>query len=235
MLFDLRGKRRRTVQATYVGLAFLMAIGLVGAGVGSGVSGGIFDLFSGGGGSSTADKTVQKKIDRAEKALRANPKDEAAMTSLVRSHYQLASLDTNQTTGRFGKDGKKELHKADVAWQRYIDSDPKKPDDSLAGLMVVAYSPIGLNDASGAAGAAEVVATVRDDPQAWVQLVQYASAAKQTRKADLAAKKALAKAPKSQRKNVKDAIAQAKQAGAPQGAAGAAGGTSAPTQTQPGG
>src|SRR3954466_15050553 len=101
MLFDLRGKRRRTVQVTYVALAFLMAVGLVGAGVGSGVSGGIFDLFSGGGGSSTADKTIQKKIDRAETALRLNAENEAAMETLVRSHYQLASIDTNQQTGQF--------------------------------------------------------------------------------------------------------------------------------------
>jgi hypothetical protein len=235
MLFDLKGKRRRTVQVTYVALAFLMAVGLIGAGVGSGVSGGIFDLFSGGGGSSTADKTVQKKIDRAEKALRLNPKDETAMETLVRSHYQLASIDTDQRTGQFGKDGKKELRKADAAWNGYIDSEPKKPDDSLAGLMVVAYSPIGLNDASGAAGAAEVVATERNDAQAWLQLVQYASAAGQTRKADLAAKKALEKAPKGQKKAVKDAIAQAKQAGASKGAGGAAPAGAAPTQQAPGG
>lgn len=236
MLFDLRGKRRRTVQVTYVGLAFLMAVGLIGAGVGSGVSGGIFDLFGGGGGSSTADKTVQKKIDRAEKALRLDPKDEAAMASLVRSHYQLASLDTNQRSGKFGKDGKKELRKADAAWQRYVDSNPKKPDDSLAGLMVVAYSPIGLNDPSGAAGAAEVVATVRDDAQAWLNLFQYASAAGQTRKADLAAKKALAKAPnKNQKKTVKDTIAQIKQAAASKAAGGAASGGATPAQNPPGG
>jgi hypothetical protein len=235
MLFDLKGKRRRTVQVTYVALAFLMAVGLIGAGVGSGVSGGIFDLFSGGGGSSTADKTVQRKIDRAEKALRLNPKDGAAMATLVRSHYQLASIDTNQRTGQFGKDGKKELRKADTAWQRYVNSEPKKPDDSLAGLMVVAYSPIGLNDASSAAGAAEVVADARDDAQAWLQLVQYATAARQTRKADLAAKKALAKAPKNQKKTVKDAIAQIKQAGAGKSAGGAPSGSPAPTPTPPGG
>jgi hypothetical protein len=235
MLFDLKGKRRKTVQITYVGLAFLMAVGLVGAGVGSGVSGGIFDLFSGGGGGSTADKTIQKKIDTAEKALRLNPKDQAAMVSLVRSHYQLASVDTNQQTGQFGKDGKKELTKASAAWERYIESNPKKPDDSLAGLMVVAYSPIGLNDATKAAGAAEVVATVRDDAQAWLQLVQYATAAGQTRKADLAAKKAIAKAPKNQKKTVKDAIAQIKQAAATKGAGGAAPGGATPAPTAPGG
>src|SRR5947199_98004 len=55
MLFDLKGKRRRTVQITYVGLAFLMAAGLVGAGIGSGTSGGLFDLFGGGSGKSTAN------------------------------------------------------------------------------------------------------------------------------------------------------------------------------------
>src|SRR5207245_936966 len=54
MLFDLKGKRRRTVQVTYVGLAFLMAAGLIGAGIGCGTSGGIFDLFGDGRGDSTA-------------------------------------------------------------------------------------------------------------------------------------------------------------------------------------
>ena len=213
MLFDLKGKRRRAVQVTYVGLAFLMAIGLVGAGVGSGVNGGIFDLFSGGGGSSTANKTIDKRIKRAERALRLNPKDEAAMVTLVRSHYSLASADTDERTGQFGKDGKKELVKTSAAWKRYVDSEPKKPDASLAGLMVIAYSNIGLNEPPNAASAAEIVASSRDDAQSWLQLVQYASLAGQTRKADLAGQKALAKAPKNQKKAVKQAVAQAKQAG----------------------
>jgi hypothetical protein len=234
MLFDLKGKRRRTVQVTYVALAFLMAVGLIGAGVGSGVSGGIFDLFSGGGGGSTADSTIQKKIDRAEKALRLNPKDQAAMVTLVRSHYQLATQDTDDRTGKFGKDGKKELRKADVAWQRYVDSDPKKPIESLGQLMVVAYSPSGLNDAAKAAGAAEVVADARDDHQAWFQLFQYALAAGQTRKADLAAKRAVEKAPKSEKKTVKDQIAQVRQAATQKGAGGAPGGAT-PTPAPSGG
>jgi hypothetical protein len=79
------------------------------------------------------------------------------------------------------------------------------------------------------------VATVRDDAQAWLQLVQYATAAGQTRKADLAAKKAIAKAPKNQKKTVKDAIAQIKQAAATKGAGGAAPGGATPTPTAPGG
>src|SRR2546423_11839386 len=144
MLFDLKGKRRRTVQITYVFLAGVMAIGLIGAGVGSGVSGGLFDLFGGGGGSSTANKAVEKKIKAAQRTLRTNPKDQVALAGLARSHYELASLDVNRKTSAFGKDGKKELAQASSAWQRYLATNPKKPDPSLAAVMLVAYSKNGL-------------------------------------------------------------------------------------------
>jgi tetratricopeptide (TPR) repeat protein len=234
MLFDLKGKRRRTVQITYVALAFLMAVGLIGAGVGSGTSGGIFDLFSGGGGSSTANKTIDKRIKNAERALRVNPKDPVALASLVRSHYTLASANTDQRTGQFGPDGKKELVKASAAWQRYVGSNPKKPDASLAGLMLVAYSDIGLNQPPNAATAAEIVATARNDAQAWLQLVQYASLAHQTRKAELAGQKAIDRAPKNQRKLVKQSVAQAKAAGT-RPASAPTGGSGASTTTVPGG
>jgi hypothetical protein len=234
MLFDLKGKRRRTVQVTYVGLALLMAVGLVGAGIGSGASGGIFDLFSGGSGSSTANKTIDKRIASAERALRVNPRDQTAMVSLVRSHYTLASADTNPNTGAFGADGRKELAKASVAWQRYLASNPKKPDDSLAGLMLVAYSNGGLNQPPNAAATAEIVANARNDAQSYLQLVQYAALAGQTRKAELAGKQAVKLAPKSQRKLVKQAVGRALLAGAGKPAAGGsstppAGGGSTPT------
>jgi hypothetical protein len=235
MLFDLKGKRRRTVQVTYVALAFLMAVGLIGAGVGSGTSGGLFDLFSGGGGGGSGNKTIDKRIKNAERALRVNPKDQVAMVSLVRSHYTLASAGSDQRTGQFSKDGKKELAKASLAWQRYVASDPKKPDASLAGLMVVAYSNLGLNQPSNAAGAAEIVATERNDAQAWLQLVQYALLAHQDRKADLAGKQAIKRAPKNQRKLVKQSIAQLKAAGAQGAGGGAAGGAGGGATTVPGG
>jgi hypothetical protein len=234
MLFDLKGKRRRTVQITYVALAFLMAVGLIGAGVGSGTSGGLFDLFSGGSGGSTANKTIDKRIKNAERALRLNPKDQVALTSLVRSHYTLASATTDQRTGQFDADGKKELVQAGTAWQRYVATNPKKPDASLASLMVVAYSSVGLNQPSNAAGAAEIVASDRNDAQAWLQLVQYATLAHQTRKADLAGQQALKHAPKNQRKLVKQTLAQIKASAASSAAGGAGGGASGTTTKPPG-
>lgn len=209
MLFDLKGKRRRTVQITYVALAFLMVIGLVGAGVGSGVSGGVFDLFSGGSGSSTADKTVQKKIDAARKQLKVNPRNEAALSTLVRQHYNLASLDTNQKTGVFGKDGKKELLKASTAWASYLKV-AKKPDPSLASVMLQAFGRGGLNKPTEVVNAAEIIASDRNDATSYLRLAGCATLAKQTRKAELAGQKALALAPKEQLKAVKGYVAQAK-------------------------
>jgi hypothetical protein len=225
VLFDLRGKRRRAVQVTYASLAALMAIGLVGAGIGSDVSGGVFDIFTGEDSAdvSDANKATQERIDRANDRLKVNPRDRAALLELVRGHYQIAASDTDRETSQFGDDGKKELEKASAAWKRFLATKPERIDDSLATLMMTAYSELGLNQPENATEAAELVAEQRNDPQAYVQLVQFATAAGQTRKADLAAEKALELATsKEEREAVKSAIEQAKAAGQPQPEAGGA-------------
>src|SRR4029078_7055299 len=104
MLFDLQGKRRRLVQATYLILAILMGGGLVLFGVGSGdISGGLFDAITGkdtsGAGSNNA--VGVNRIDKDEAALKVNPQNKAALADLVRSHYQLAGEDQDQQTGQF--------------------------------------------------------------------------------------------------------------------------------------
>lgn len=216
MLFDLQGKRRRVVQATYLILAILMGGGLVLFGVGSGdVSGGLFDAITGkdSSGTSSNNSIVDKRIKSNEKALKLNPKDTVALASLVRSHYQLATDDADRNTSQFGDKGKAELQKAADAWERYLAAKPKKVDDSLAALMLNAYSEIGLNQPDGAATAAELVAQARPSAVAYLQLTQYAAKAGQTRKAELAGQKAIELAPKSQKKQVKSSVAAAKAGG----------------------
>jgi hypothetical protein len=239
MLFDLKGKRRRVVQGVYLTLAILMGAGLVLFGIGSSVNGGLSDLFSGGGGSNTADKTIQKKIDTAEKQLQTNPKSEAALAAVIRGHYQLATANADPNTGQFSSDARDDLTQAAAAWQRYLSTNPEKPNLSLARVMVQAYSGLaqsttGDNAAadsqkawSGAAGAIELVAASQPTPTNYVALVQYATLAGQTNKADLAAKKAISLAPAKQKKAVKQQIASAKAAASSQagGAAGGATGT----------
>src|SRR3954451_2878069 len=108
MLFDLQGKRRRLVQATYLILAILMGGGLVLFGVGSGdISGGLFDAITGkdSNSSGAANSAVTKRIERDQKALKLNPANQAALTDLVRSHYQLATNDADANTGAFGPEG----------------------------------------------------------------------------------------------------------------------------------
>ena len=235
MLFDLKGKRRRVVQGVYLSLAVLMGAGLVLFGIGSSVNGGLSDLFSGGGGSNTADKTIQKKIDTAEKQLQANPKSEAALAEVIRGHYQLATANADPNSGQFTADARDDLLQAAAAWQRYLATNPEKPNLGLARVMVQGYtglaqSATGDNAAadaqkawSGAAGAIELVAAAQPTANNYIALVQYASLAGQTNKADLAGKKAIALAPKGQEKAVKQQVASAK-AAATQQAGGAAGG-----------
>src|SRR5436190_2102799 len=140
MLFDLKGKRRRAVQGTYLMLAILMGAGLVLFGIGSSTNGGLGDLFSGGGGSNKGNSVVQKKIDAADKQLQVNPRNVVALGAVMRGHYQLATAKADPNTGVFSKDARGDLHPAADAWQRYLATNPPKPDLGLARVMVQAYS-----------------------------------------------------------------------------------------------
>src|SRR5947199_5596834 len=163
MLFDLQGKRRRAVQATYLILAVLMGGGLVLFGVGSGsISGGLFDALTGknSGGGGGGNSAITKRINADQRVLRGNPKNANVLADLIRAHYQLAGADEDHTTGQFGSTGKAELRKAGTAWEQYVQAVPK-PDPSLASLMLNAYGTIGLNDASKATDVAALVAAAQ--------------------------------------------------------------------------
>jgi hypothetical protein len=218
MLFDLKGKRRRTVQGVYVTLAVLMGAGLVLFGIGSSVNGGLFDAFSGGGGSNQADKTVQKRIDAANKTLATDPKNVAALAAVVRGHYDLASQTADPNTSEFTKDSAKELSATDAAWQRYLAA-VKKPDADLARRAIQAEDGLARLQSQQsdqkpywikAAAAAEIIAAAQPTANNYVALVQYATLAGQTRKADLAGQQAIKLAPKGQKKIAKQTVAQVK-------------------------
>lgn len=218
MLFDLQGKRRRVVQFTYLLLAVLMGGGLVLFGIGGDVQGGLFDAFREGNAQGGDNSIVQGRLDRAQKRVQANPRDEAALKEIVRGNYQLAGQQADPNTGRFNAEAKASLSRADDAWQRYLALEPRRPDDSLAGLMVQAY--VGLEQWAKAADAAEIVAEARPSPQAYLQLSQLARQAGQTRTADLAGRRAVELAPRGQRKEVEGQLKQIEAAVATQKGAG---------------
>lgn len=214
MLFDLKGKRRRLVQGTYLMLAMLMGGGLVLFGIGGDVSGGLFDAFSDRQGNvSNADDTFEDRRDQARERLQRNPRDEQALKALVRANYQLASSAAGQATA-FPPEAQDDLRAAAAAWERYLALDPDPLDESLANLMLQAYGPGALNQLDKAVDTAETLARADQTSQSYLRLVQYASLAGDTRTADLAGKRAIDLAPRDQRSTVRDQVEQAKAASA---------------------
>jgi hypothetical protein len=201
MLFDLRGRRRRAVQATYLMLALLMGGGLVLFGIGGDVSGGLLDAFKGGGGPS-GDSALEDRIDKQEKRLEANPRNEVVLQTLVRDYYSLATSKRESGSTGFPDDAKDDLRQAGVYWTRYADA-AEKPNPDTAGYALQVYGEGALNKPKDAQRAAAILAEAANDTPSYLRLVSYASLAGDKRTADLAAQKAVDLAPKDQRKLIK--------------------------------
>ena len=212
MLFDLRGRgRRRTVQVIYLGLALLMGGGLVLFGIGGGTNGGLFDAINGngGGGGTSVDTLFKQRLEALDKRVQANPADAAALAALAKLHFENAGTgdNFNQSQQAYTDKGLSELRAASSSWQRYLALDPKKPDVDAATEMTTAYGPTGLKQYDKAVQALELVMAEHKESAAnYAQLAILAAGAKQTRKSDLAEKKAIALAPKDQRKQLKSEI-----------------------------
>jgi hypothetical protein len=214
MLFDLRGAgRRRTVKLVYIALAVIMFVGFVGFSIGSsGLGGGLLDVFTqnGGGGGGSVTGRFQKQVTQAQAQTRLHPEDTSAWAALALAHIRLAGVGDNfdSSTGNYSARGLAELRAAGAAWNKYLDLNPKHPDEHLARQMVQAFSA--LNDAAGAVSAQDIVTTANPTSTTFFQLAVFAYQAGQTRKGDLAAGKAVSLASKSERKTLKSQLATAK-------------------------
>jgi hypothetical protein len=232
MLFDLRGGgRRKVVQVTYVFLAVLIGGGLVLFGIGGSVSGGLVDAITGSSGTSTGNAPYEKRVNQTLAATRAHPQSASAWADLARARFQLASTSDNldQANGTWTASGKKVLAGAAAAWQQHLKLAGNKPDDGVAGLMVQAYSSVGLNQPQKAVDAQEVITEARPTSATFANLAILAYQAGNTRTGDLAAKKALSLSDKDLRANLKSQLDAARKQSA--AAAGATTATPTPTPT----
>jgi hypothetical protein len=209
MLFDLQSRSRRTaVKIIYLGLAILMGGGLILFGIGTGTGGGgLFDIFTGGGSSTSAQVSSAEK--RANKEVRLHPQNPQAWADLARARFQTAGLgdNYNPTTNAFTAKGRAKLGTAAAAWQRYLTLEPDHPDATLARLMVNVYDQTGLNDSAQAANAMEIVTEQQPSAANYGFLAQYAYLANQLRKGDLAAAKAIQLSPAAQRRLLRSQLA----------------------------
>jgi hypothetical protein len=121
MLFDLKGKRKRVVQVTYLGLAVLFGGSLVLFGTGSSVSGGLIDAITGNSGGSSSN-VFQDQVNTTKDKIRANPKNQQAWLDLVRAEFNLAasSEGSDQQSGQLTDTGKQAVLETVNAWERYV-------------------------------------------------------------------------------------------------------------------
>ena len=206
MLFDLRGKgRRRVIKVVYVTLAFLMGGGLVLFGIGGDVSGGLVDAITGAPPSDSGEGRYRKQAADALARTQRNPQDPKAWADLTRARIQVATsgdrYDPNQ--GTYTDEGKERLRLAVQSWNKYLELDDPDAEarSNLASRMVRILATLG--DLEQAARAQEIVAEERQSFGAYAALAEISYQAGQTRKGDLAAKKAVDLAPEDQREGIR--------------------------------
>lgn len=212
MLFDLRSRgRRRTVQVIYLGLAVLIGGGLILFGVGTGTGGGgLLNGIGGNGSNSGQTSAVSQVTKTAERAVKQNPSSPSAWAALIQAQW----TDANQTGGynastlTYTATGKRTLNQLAQSWQHYVQL-TKVPSVSVAILAARAYGQLGQYSAEGDAWE-NVIQAAPGEAKGYECLAFAATAAKQARKASLAAAKAEKLIPKLQQLSFKQELASVK-------------------------
>jgi tetratricopeptide (TPR) repeat protein len=213
MLFDLKGKRKRVVQVTYLALAVLFGGSLVLFGTGSSVSGGLIDAITGNNSSATTS-VFQDQVNRTKKAVRANPKSEQAWLDLTRAEFNLAASPdgSDSSSGQLTDKGKQAVLETINAWERYLKLKPKKPDAATAQFAAIAYGA--TQEYGKAIKTQEIAAKARPSASSYFQLAQLAYSGGNVKKGDEAAAEAVRRTPKDLRNSVRAQVKDAKKQGA---------------------
>lgn len=177
MLFDLNSSRRRrnVVKVIYAMLALLLGGGLIFFGIGSSATGGLSEIFGGGGSSDTG---FEQDIKDAQATLVSKPGDQKALTDLVQLEAQQGNklLGFDESTGSpvLTTEAEDSYNKAADYWAEYLALKPKKPDPGAALQISLVYFTLAQSGADSytairadiekTADAQQIVAD--DDPSA---------------------------------------------------------------------
>lgn len=218
MLFDLRGRRKRFIQVIYATLALLMGGGLIFFGIGSDVSGGLFNAFDDN--ASQTGQSFSEDADQIEEKLAKDPQNENLLVALVRARYSagnnLSEIDPNTGAPVLTPEAAQEYEKAADAWDRYLNV-ASKPSPNLATLAAnTFYSLAGgattvpeqAANFESAAEAQRIVAEARPSAGTYSSLAFYSFAALDFKAGDEAARKAVEAAPnRGQAKSIEKQLA----------------------------
>jgi hypothetical protein len=212
LLFDLRGRRKRLIQVTYLILAVLFGAGLVLFGVGTGGGpGGLLDAFKNSGANSSS--VFDQSIKSAKQKTVQDPRDRRAWLELARAEFNLSNspVGTDQNTGQLSDKGQQAAVGGVDAWEHYLKLKPAKANAAVAQFAAQAYGSLG--DASGALKAQQIVVDQTNTAIAWSQLALYAYADGKNGLGDRAQARTLKLTPKDQRNTVQATLkGQEKQA-----------------------
>ena len=218
MLFDLRGRRKRFIQVIYAMLALLMGGGLIFFGIGSDVSGGLFNAFDDN--TNQAGQSFSEDADKIEEKLVTDPQNENLMVALVRARYSagnnLSEIDPATGAPILTPEAAQEYEKAADAWDRYLKV-ASEPSPNLATLAANTFYSLAGGATSvpeqaanfeSAAEAQRIVAAARPSAGTYSNLAFYSYAALDFKAGDKAAKQAVEAAPnKGQAKAIQKQLA----------------------------
>lgn len=212
MIFDLKsGSRRRVVQVVFGFLAFIFFISFVGFGIGSDVSGGIFDAIGLGGGDSSSSPQYEQQIDDANETLESDPTNERALLALSSAYFRSATesgvtVDPQTQVPQLSESARTELEHSVDAWQRYLETKPKRPQATAAAEAAQAYQL--LLDPAGAAKAQAIVAEDQQTSSAYAQLAYFHYANGELEAGDAAGEQAVEAAAEADRAAVEKRMDQ---------------------------
>jgi hypothetical protein len=233
MLFDLRGRgRRRTVQVIYVFLAVLIGVGLVGFGIGGGFgSGGLLNAANNNEGSGGAG--YGGEIKRYQKLVAKQPNNVAAWEKLIDAQLHQAGNEGYVTrTGEVTSKGRALYSEIARSWNRYLALNPPTPNAELAQRMVAVFGEEGLKQPSAAVQVLQIAVAARPTSKAlYAQLAVFAYKSHNPRVGDLAAAKAIALTPASERARLKSELAAVKKNPNPEANTGGTNGTTSGATT----
>ena len=170
MLFDLQGPRKTAVKVIYLGLAILMAGGLVLFGVGSNLSGGLANVF----GNSSTESSAQSQVNKYVKQVDADPANVTALQNLIAARYSLSrsGKNFNSTKGTFSAKGNQQMALAKKNWAAYMKATKNNPSLPTAEYMAQIY--LGLQDAKGATAVQQIITQKQPIAINYLALMEYA-------------------------------------------------------------
>lgn len=206
MLFDLQGPRKTLVKVVYLGLAILLAGGLVLFGIGSNVNGGLADVF----GNKSSASQAKDNVKKYAKQVQANPQNKEALASLIAARYTLAADESNYNKSKntFTKEGTDQLNLLKDNWDSYLKLTKNNPSLATTNYAVSAF--LGLNDAKGASSAQQILVKHQPTATNYLALMLYSSYAGETLIASGAEVRAREVATKDEKKAVEEQIKEIK-------------------------